>query len=132
MSKNLKILLVDDDDINNFLNEIILQELNVADKIYVRHNGKEALELITGQCRNGKENLCPDIIFLDINMPIMNGFEFLEEYKKLPAAKKSVVVILSSSENEKDINQSKKYGITAYINKPLNEKKIQEIIAENF
>lgn len=132
MNKNLKILLVDDDEINNFLNEIILQDLDIADKIFVKQNGREALDLISDHCNNGKEHLCPDIIFLDINMPVMNGFEFLEEYKKLPTSKKSVVVILSSSENERDVKESKKYGITAYINKPLNERKIQEIIEENF
>jgi CheY-like chemotaxis protein len=128
MKNNLKILLVDDDDINNFLNKVIIEDMKIADKIFTSSNGQEALDLVKAKCGKGKQEECPDIIFLDINMPVMNGFEFLEELKKIKLNKKSIIVILSSSDNLRDLQQAKKFGIENYVNKPLSEEKIVKVL----
>ncbi|MBU1719687.1 MAG: response regulator [Bacteroidetes bacterium] len=103
MERKLKcILLVEDDHATNFLHKMILQKAGVAENILVALNGKEALTIIrdAGNQTDGN-SLKPDLIFLDINMPIMNGWEFIEEYKKLADELKNntTIIMLSASMN---------------------------------
>lgn len=72
MQKLTSTLLVDDDETTNFVNEMLLKDMGVTEQILTAHNGQEALELILERCEN---NECPSLILLDINMPVMNGFE---------------------------------------------------------
>ena len=78
MKKN--ILLVDDDKIFNFLSEKTITSLGLANEINFAANGKQALEILD-RCKKGQLQM-PDIIFLDLDMPVMNGYEFLEEFAK--------------------------------------------------
>lgn len=122
------ILLVDDDNINNFINERLLKKLHIANKIQVAVNGEEALDIIKDYCsKNG--NCCPEMILLDINMPVMNGFEFIESFQKLKFHNKDKVCItvLTSSSNSKDIAKIKSLGNFPYINKPLTEQKLRDV-----
>lgn len=126
------VLLVDDDTITNFVNESLLQELDVADQIISVYNGVEALDFVEKYWRQSKENslanACRKLILLDINMPIMNGFEFLDHFEKAEQPPEVCVVLLSSSVNKKDMDKAKQHNVKAYIEKPLNKDKLQGLI----
>lgn len=133
MHKLRHILLVDDDTINNFINEKLLKKLNSADKITVALNGEEAIKFLDN-INSDDENDYPDLILLDINMPVMDGFEFLEKYKNLdfPNKQSVIIVMLTTSTNPNDTEKLNKSGISGYINKPLTEEKITGLISEHF
>src|SRR5687767_9729039 len=132
MHKLNHILLVDDDTINNFINEKLLKKLDSANTITVALNGEEALKFLNA-IDNSTEKY-PELILLDINMPVMDGFEFLERYKDLqfPNKKGVVIVMLTTSTNPNDTERLNKAGISGYINKPLTEDKIKGLITEYF
>lgn len=131
MSKINSILLVDDDQINNFINKRIIGKLNIADNVSIASNGEEALDYIQKYCK--KSGSCPELIFLDINMPVMNGFEFLNEFKNIDLNNKNQVkiIVLTTSSNPGDMQKLKQYSIKGFLNKPLTEKKILEIIHQD-
>lgn len=126
------VLLIDDDSVSNFLNEMALQEMNFSDQVHISQNGKEALTYLNTICCKGKDgkNLCPDFIFLDINMPVMDGFQFLEEFQKLPISKrKSIpIVMLTSSNASSDLDRARQYNIDGYIVKPLCKEKVEKVL----
>jgi len=124
-----KILLIDDDGINNFINERLFKKLNIASHIEIRRNGKEAIEYLSQMCVQNED--CPELIVIDINMPEMNGFEFLEEFKNLKILNKhnTRVVMLSTSTNQRDIQKLNDLNI-GLVRKPLCEEKIRGIVNE--
>jgi len=131
MKKKLNcILLVDDDAEDNYFHQIVIDEMNITERIEVALNGVEALNFLK------KENqFSPDIIFLDINMPKMNGWEFMEAYKELRADQKAkvVVVMLTTSVRPSDRERSKQFpDIMGFNTKPLTEEMIGEILERNF
>jgi CheY-like chemotaxis protein len=75
----LRCTLLVDDDTTNYLNRKLLEKLEVTDQVMVALNGKEALQVLEEQCTEASQS-CPALVFLDINMPQMNGFEFLSAY----------------------------------------------------
>lgn len=127
MQKLKNVLLIGDDDTGNFLNKLFLEGFNYAENVYINCNGQEALDFL----RENKEDM-PSLIFLDINMPVMDGFEFLEEIRHIPSILNSniPIVILTASERFHDYEKAKKYNITAYLNKPLTEDKMEAIFKE--
>jgi CheY-like chemotaxis protein len=133
-----KILLVDDDYVTNFLNESLIQELEIAEQIKVANNGEEALGIVEGACIeqvNSHVHVCPDLILLDVNMPVMNGFEFLEAFERLKncyKSKISVVIMLTSSGNPTDLEMARKFDVAGYIYKPLTEEKLQQVLDNLF
>ena len=132
MKKLKNILLVEDDLATNFLHKMLLNELKLVDSINIAENGQEALDYINS-CAS--EDL-PELILLDINMPYMDGFEFLENYKGLPAERKTgvIVMMLTTSNNPKDLNKANDFKptIKGLIEKPLTEEKVKEIWAHYF
>ena len=124
------VLLVDDNDTDNFISKRIIEITKFAQRVEVRNSGKSALEYLE-QTKDTPENL-PDVIFLDINMPIVDGFVFLFEFEMFPdqIKEKCKVIILSSSNNKRDIAKivDNEYVIK-FITKPLTEKALQEIQA---
>ncbi len=132
MKKLKSILLVDDDEISNFLAETIIQDLDLAYEVKISKNGREALELID-YCMNHQAEKCPELVLLDINMPVMDGFEFLEALDKLQKAyniNNTTIVMLTSSSSSFDLEKAKNYNITGFINKPLTEKSLKVFIDE--
>jgi len=127
-----KVLLVDDDPTTNFLNRIVLERSGFAGQVVERDNGLTALEYVKRNCMNdnvSKEG-CPDLILLDINMPVMSGPEFLVELAKIEQAGKIVtkVVVLSSSSLLKDQYLIGKYQVIDFIQKPLTAEKVECIV----
>ena len=125
------VLLVDDDDATNYIHKHVINEANFAEQIIVAKNGEEALNFL--KSKEAKGYIKPDIIFLDINMPVMNGWEFLEEYKELEDHLKSdmMVIMLSTSLNPADkLNSEASGNIERFINKPLTIEKLLEINLE--
>lgn len=128
MQKIKNILLVDDDPASNFLAQLLLEEFGFTEEnVVVKSNGKEAIDYILHEC-NSKE--IPDLIFLDINMPVMDGFEFLDEFKTVPLLKAVKIVLLTSSVSARDYDKAKEYVLFDYINKPLTEEKLHKILEE--
>lgn len=116
-------LLIDDNYIDNFVTRKILEGGNFAEKIIVVRTAAEAITAL----RDG--SITPDVIFLDVRMPVMGGFEFLEEYDKIDIDKTAIkIFMLSSSLDPLDMRKStdNKY-ITKFIHKPLTQKAIEEL-----
>lgn len=123
-----KILLVDDDDTSNFINRLVLKGMNISGEIKVSTNGEDALNYL----RNEQDRNSTTLILLDINMPVMNGFEFLDALKKHPEIDEGALQIcmLTSSTNPEDIRRAKEYNIQGYLDKPLTPEKIKDILGK--
>jgi CheY-like chemotaxis protein len=127
MTKRYKTcLLIDDNYIDNYVTRRILESAEFTEQVIVSQSANEAIETLrAGLIR-------PDVIFLDIRMPMMGGFEFLQEYDKLEIEGKMAIKIfmLSSSLDPTDLKKSinNKY-ITQFIHKPLTQKTLDEICA---
>lgn len=134
MTKLPAILLVDDDQTTNFLNRSLLSRLAVTEKILVAHDGQEALILLARQCQPLTPT-CPRLIFLDVNMPGMNGIQFLEAYQQSPlAAQKAIVIVmLTTSLHPRDVERVQQlHAVSGFVSKPLTAEKVQNIMAEYF
>jgi CheY-like chemotaxis protein len=119
-------MLVDDNEIDNFTNKRLLETYNFAEHIIVTGGGKSGIEFLS-TC---KDEELPNIILLDIMMPIMDGFQFLEEFsKQRDAVKKACkIVMLSTSESFKDLNRANKSPyVYKFLNKPLSEQMLAAI-----
>lgn len=127
------ILLVDDDESTNFINSVFIKKLDIDVDVYKTLHGAEALELINTSKED--ENFFPCLIILDINMPIMNGWAFLDNFKNLPSSIKDncVVVMTTVSEDEKDlIRANKNDDIKEYFQKPMSDEKFSTLINKYF
>jgi CheY-like chemotaxis protein len=132
-SKPVSILLVDDDEINNFISIKLIKKALDNTSITACLNGRFAIEELA-ELQKRDPSLLPDFILLDINMPIMNGWEFLDEYKRLnlDPLGKSKIYIISSSVFSNDINKARSYPLVKnFISKPLSVDKIKEMFLEN-
>lgn len=119
-------MLIDDNEIDNLINLKMLEGTNFSGRIQVYTSGKGALEYLQNLQRdkNLDTELIPEIIFLDINMPLMDGFQFLDEFDKLDKVitQKSKIVMLTTSINPSDKDKSDKYEqVVTFINKPLTQ-----------
>jgi CheY-like chemotaxis protein len=124
------IMLVDDSEMDNYFHSEIIRRSGAAEEILVAENGPQALEIMS----SGRSKR-PDLIFLDINMPGMNGWEFLEAYQKLDSDQKArtVIIMLSTSLNPADKQRAQELkGISGYRSKPLSKAMLEEIISEFF
>lgn len=122
------LLIIDDEEINNFLIGELLSEVKAIENLEFFTNGWEALDYL-GTIKN--EGDFPDLIFVDINMPQMDGYEFTERFEHLFYNRypKTQIVILSNSIRSSDKEKSLNYkAVCQYINKPLDEEKVVQII----
>jgi CheY-like chemotaxis protein len=111
-----RVMLIDDNSMDNFINKRLIESCEFASDIIVCSSGKEALEYF-----NSGQDL-PSLIFLDINMPEMNGFEFLESFETMNSEihNQCKVLMLSTSESFKDLNKANKNRfVKKFLNKPL-------------
>jgi CheY-like chemotaxis protein len=115
MIKNT-ILLVEDDELDVISFERTLNKINIEYDLHVAHNGKEALSLLNDE----KLAIVPDVIILDINMPKMNGLEFLKTLRNEKRFKDLKVFIMTTSSESSDRTISQEFGISGYIIKPLS------------
>ena len=128
------VLLIDDDEPTNFLNQLIIEKSGYAEQIKTAQSGEEALKYLSHTSGDGSSSPCPDLIFLDINMPAMNGWEFLEQYKKLNEEHKGrvmIVMLTTSLFPEDKLHAAEMPEVTGFENKPLTAEKLDRII-ENF
>ncbi len=127
------VYLIDDNDDENYLHKRALEKSNIVDHVKIFLNAKDALDSL--QSVESENYIKPDLIFLDINMPIMNGFEFLDEYAKLDKKIRAdnLMVLLTTSLNPNDKTRVEKNGyVTGYANKLLTEEVIQGIVQKHF
>ena len=131
------ILLVDDDETTNHVNKRLLSRLNIAHEIKVLENGQQALDYLQKACGPDKEinTRCPDLIFLDIKMPVMDGFSFLEAYEeaKLDKFNPIIIMMLTSSASFYDLERLKQFKkVKKHLSKALTERDVKEILQEHF
>lgn len=129
--KPVNIMLVDDDEINNFITVKLIRKAYPDALLSTFLNGRLAIDKLKDLLANNPTDI-PDYILLDINMPVMNGWEFLEEYKNLiiDPEKKLTIYILSSSVFSNDIDKAKNYeSVANFISKPLNLLAIKEVFS---
>jgi CheY-like chemotaxis protein len=133
MQKLACALLVDDDQTTNYLNQLLLKRLQVADALLVALNGQEALDLLAEHCHEATAQ-CPMLILLDVKMPVMDGFAFLEAYDKLPLPQKHaiIIVMLTTSLHPQDVDRVQRLNIAGFLNKPLTEAKINDVLKNHF
>ncbi|MFC4095038.1 response regulator [Euzebyella saccharophila] len=129
MNENVNVCIIDDDDIYQYTMSAALDSINSVNRIQVFLDGAEAMDFFLDNINNTEE--LPDVIFLDINMPIMDGFEFMEEYVKIKpkVGKRITIYMVSSSMDPKDVERSRKISeISDYIVKPIRETQLRTII----
>lgn len=120
--RKLNILLIEDDEIERMKFKRVCNKNNFNLSIIEAKNGEEALESLNN------ENNLPDFILLDLNMPKMNGIEFLKVLKSKDKIKFIPIIIISSSNNHNDVKECYRIGIAGYILKPLHYKEYSERI----
>jgi CheY-like chemotaxis protein len=128
-TKYKAVMLVDDNEIDNLINQKMIEAADITETIYTHTGAKSAIEFLKNleKLEHLNSEILPAIIFLDIDMPLMDGFQFLDEFNKLMAKTKErcKIVMLTSSINPRDVTKSKGYVyVKKYINKPLSQENL--------
>lgn len=134
MKKKLDcIMLIDDDFATNLYHKLVIEESGIAANIVVKDSGEDALDYLKQPFSDDSPK--PNLIFLDINMPRMNGWDFLKHYKELPVEKQAdyVIVMLSTSCNPDDLARAEQNPfVKDYRGKPLTVQMLEEIMEKFF
>jgi CheY-like chemotaxis protein len=134
MSHLASVLLVDDDSTANFLHKMLIQRAGITEHLLVAEDGEQALRMLATACQRPDQAQCPELILLDVNMPVMNGIEFLQAYQHLPVAQRQgiVVMLLTSTSVGRDLDQLRGLPFDGILEKPLTTVKLQELINKHF
>lgn len=139
MNKKINcVLLVDDDSGTNFINKMILEKSSFTKRIEIVLNGKEAIDFIKNNPNNGNikgQKIEQLLIFLDINMPVMDGWSFLEAFRDLTDEQKQniTIIMLSASLNPADKLKADNYSeISGFYSKPLSFGTVKDILNIHF
>ncbi|NVO83390.1 response regulator [Hymenobacter terrestris] len=129
MQKLPSVLLIDDDQTNNFLNELLIKKLDVTERVLVAESGTDALILLAQNAPDA-----PDLILLDVNMPGMSGIQFLEAYQQLPAEQRgaTVIVMLTTTMDARDLGRLDELSIAGLVSKPLTKEKMDHLLQLHF
>ncbi len=128
-------MLVDDDETTNYISKLIINRAGLTDELLIAQNGKEALDLLIERCPASEgANPVPNLILLDINMPVMDGFKFLEMLQTVEGFDYSSVIIavLTTSLDPRDIEKVKQFGVNEFISKPLTKENLELLIQKHF
>lgn len=126
-SSKINLLVIDDDDINIFIISKIVEKTGYDVEICAKHNGQLAIDYIK-DLLSENQNL-PDLVLIDINMPILNGWEFIEAFEALDLKANNDMYMLSSSVYENDIEKAKSYkSVKGFISKPLSIDRLKELL----
>lgn len=128
-----RILLIDDSKADNFIHSRIIRKADITDEIVVKYGARLALDYLSTSENGTYPN--PEMIFLDINMPGMTGWDFLQEYNKLEEEKKRgiIVCMLTTSYAEKDRTIAEKFNaVRDYSNKPLTQEKLMDLVKRHY
>ncbi|MCJ8165494.1 response regulator [Pontibacter sp. E15-1] len=129
------VLLIDDDDTTNYLNHRLISRMEIASDVRIVTDGEEALGYLNKAFAGDKDYPRPNLIFVDIKMSGMDGFEFLEEYRKVPEADKdgTVMLMLTSSASFYDLEKLKNFpDVRQHYSKPLTDTDVREIMQTYF
>lgn len=126
MNAKINLLVIDDDDINIFIIKKIVEKTGYEAQMVAKTNGQLAIDYLKDLIAS--QQVFPDLILIDINMPVLNGWEFLEAYDKLGLEKQVDMYMLSSSVYENDIEKAKTYKtVKGFISKPLSIERLIEL-----
>lgn len=129
--KYFAVMLVDDNEIDNLINQKMIEAANITEHIYTHTGARSAIEFLKNieKLNEAAKDILPDVIFLDIDMPLMDGFQFLDEFEKLldTTKEKCKIVMLTSSINPQDMSKSKEYNVLKYFNKPLSQETLEKL-----
>ncbi len=120
------IMLIDDDEDDNFFHRIVVEESGFAKSIKISETAVEALEWFQSADR------LPDLLFLDLNLPKMNGWEFAEELEKLNLPQRPVIIMLTTSYSPFDKQKAVQFKINGFETKPLDKEKLRDILKKFF
>ena len=126
-----RILLIDDDGISNFLHRKLLMRSGIAKNIETVDTVKEGLDLLRHQEADHK----PELIFLDLNLPGLSGWDFIDEYKTIKENNgiKSKIILLTASANPEDEQKAREINeVVEYLTKPLTDSNVKEIVHKYF
>lgn len=129
INKSRKILLVDDDKTYNFLHTRIFEITGIADEVSAALNGVQAIDLLRSSSDN---STLPDVILLDLSMPVMDGFAFLEAFKQsdIPNKENVSIIIVTSSSDYRDKARARELGVKHFMVKPVNESELCSAVIE--
>ena len=119
-------MLIDDDEDDNFFHKMVLDQAELAVTIKVAESAQEAIEMLSSKAIN------PDLIFLDLNMPRLNGWEFLDELSRIQLNVQPVIVILTTAIHPFVENSAVLHKISCFETKPLTNEKLKSIVAIYF
>lgn len=131
------VLLIDDSPADNFLHKIVVNDCDVTDNVRTAEDGIDGLDYLlnNGKYSGSTDNPKPNLILLDINMPKMNGFEFVEEFEKLDSSIKenTIIMMLSTSLEQSDKTKAISYkAVKEYLQKPLDEQTFKFVVNKYF
>jgi CheY-like chemotaxis protein len=126
------VMLVDDNELDNFMSEKVIAAHRFAERVYVNSSGVSAMEFLQNLARSGEQGevIYPEVIFIDINMPIMDGFQFIRQLRQIAGNKfaNSKLIILTSSIYDEDREKTQALGMNIeFLNKPLSAQHLQTL-----